>query len=153
MVGARLDFLSYGYQIEKELGANRIGDRITYLATDLRNRQSVVIKLFQFVTTDASWSDYDDYEREIQILQSLDHPGIPRYLESFQTPNGFCMVQEYKQASSLAVPRSYDADAISSAASSPNCSISQIRKASYSLMIAVLRGIHLPVDFKLITLS
>ncbi len=112
MISARLDLLNHGYQIEMELGANRVGGRTTYLATDLRNQQSVVIKLFQFATTDSSWSDYDAHEREIQILQSLDHTGIPRYLKSFQTVNGFCMVQEYKRAASLAAPQSFNTNQI-----------------------------------------
>jgi serine/threonine protein kinase len=52
--------------------------------------------------TGANWSEYQAYEKEIQILRELDHPSIPRYLDSFQTASGFCMVQEYKNAPSLA---------------------------------------------------
>lgn len=40
-------------------------------------------------------------------MQGLSHPGIPCYLDSFQTDDGFCMVQEYKPARSLGVPRSF----------------------------------------------
>jgi len=80
---------------------------MTYLAVDTRTDQRVVIKQFQFAKPDSTWSVYDIYEREIQILQGLDHPGIPRYLDSFHHEDGFCMVQEFKPASSLGTPRSF----------------------------------------------
>lgn len=106
------DFSDSNYQVEKELGHNRAGGRVTYLATDLRNQQQVVIKQFQFAKIGASWSVFSTYDREVQLLKELDHPGIPRYLDSFQTSDGFCMVQEYKPAESLATSRSYDPNEI-----------------------------------------
>ncbi len=96
------DFSNYGYQITRELGHNRAGGRVTYLATEINTNRSVVIKQFQFARTGANWSEYQAYEKEIQILRELDHASIPRYLDSFQTASGFCMVQEYKNAPSLA---------------------------------------------------
>lgn len=101
------DFSEQNYRIERELGHNRAGGRVTYLATDTRIDQPVVIKQFQFARSGSTWSSYDTYDREIQLLKELDHPGIPRYLDSFQTADGFCMVQEYKHAESLGVSRSY----------------------------------------------
>jgi serine/threonine protein kinase len=95
------------YQKIRELGHNREGGRVTYLATDNATGQSVVIKQFQFAQSGSDWAGFKAYEREIQILRSLNHPGIPRYLNSFETPKGFCMVQEYKEAESLAVPRQW----------------------------------------------
>ncbi|MBW4421981.1 MAG: serine/threonine protein kinase [Myxacorys californica WJT36-NPBG1] len=105
------NFAQYHYQVEKELGHNRAGGRATYLATDTRTQQQIVIKQFQFAKSQ-SWSDYDSYEREIQVLRELNHSGIPRYLNSVQTEDGFCMIQEYKRADSLAVPRSFDPDEV-----------------------------------------
>lgn len=99
------DFSNYGYQIISELGHNRAGGRITYKATEINTQTSVVVKQFQFARTGSSWSDYDAYQREIEILKGLDHPSIPRYLDSFQTPSGFCMIQEYKNAPSLVIPK------------------------------------------------
>ncbi len=99
------DFSNYGYQITRELGHNRAGGRITYLATEINTQRAVAIKQFQFAKTGANWSEYQAYEKEIQILRELDHPSIPRYLDSFQTASGFCMVQEYKKANSLATLR------------------------------------------------
>ncbi|WP_313949363.1 serine/threonine-protein kinase [Leptolyngbya sp. FACHB-261] len=48
----------------------------------------------------------------MQVLRGLNHPGIPRYLHSFHTDDGFCVVQEYKYTPSLAVLRSFDPDEI-----------------------------------------
>lgn len=102
-----LDFERHGYRIERELGANRMGGRVTYLATCVNSGNQVVVKQFQFAKQSASWSEYDSVEREINVLRSLKHPGIPRYLNSFQTDGGFCIVQEYKVAEPLSKPRSF----------------------------------------------
>jgi len=100
------DFSTHGYQIEKELGHNSLGGRVTYLAKNTNTQKLVVIKQFQFAQLGASWAEYEAYEQEIKVLQNLDFPGIPRYLDSFQTDSGFCMVQEYKNAES-AVARTF----------------------------------------------
>ena len=106
------DFTSFGYKLVETLGNNYFGGRTTYLATKIDTNRNVVIKQFKFATTDSDWLGYKAYQREIQILEQLEHPGIPKYLDSFETDNGFCMVQEYKAASSLAVYRSYDPEEI-----------------------------------------
>lgn len=100
------------YKILRELGSNRAGGRVTYLATDTTTGQPVVIKQFQFAQSGSNWSGFKAYEREIQVMQSLNHSGIPRCLNSFETSKGFCMVQEYKDALSLGVPRSFDASQV-----------------------------------------
>ena len=94
------------YRIIRELGRNREGGRITYLAEYGDTGQKVVIKQFRFAR-EASWQGFKIYEREIQILQDIDHPRIPRYLHSFETKDGFCMIQEYKDAPSLATRNSF----------------------------------------------
>jgi serine/threonine protein kinase len=116
------DLSSHGFRVVRELGHNRAGGRVTYLAISLppaspldkgkRRGEAVVIKQFQFAKRGTNWSDYEAIEREIQVLQGLNHPGIPRYLGSFQTPQGFCLVQEYKNAPSLVRRRSFDPDEI-----------------------------------------
>ncbi|BAY46260.1 serine/threonine protein kinase [Scytonema sp. HK-05] len=98
------DFSEQGYQIQRILGKNSTSGRVTYLATHTTTKTPVVIKQFQFATVGATWSDYDAYQQEMQVLQQLHHPSIPRYLDSFETASGFCLVQEYKPASSLAEP-------------------------------------------------
>ncbi|HBE16332.1 MAG TPA: serine/threonine protein kinase [Cyanobacteria bacterium UBA11149] len=99
------DFSNYGYQITREIGNNRAGGRVTYLATEINTQKNVVIKQFQFAQTGANWTEYQAYEQEIAVLRELNHPNIPRYLDSFQTAAGFSMVQEYKNAPSLANSR------------------------------------------------
>ena len=105
------DFSKYGFRIKSELGANRAGGRVTYLARHLKTRRLVVIKQFQFART-SNWGGYDALRQEGQVLKSLKHRGIPRYLGVFKSDDGFCMVQEYKRAHSLAKPRSFDPDEI-----------------------------------------
>jgi serine/threonine protein kinase len=108
-----IPFTNQGYRVIRELGCNLNGGRVTYLAQRINTDDKVVIKEFQFARSSVqSWSGFKAYEREIQVLQGLNHPGIPRYLDSFETPSGFCMVQEYKHAQSLSVPRSFAFDEI-----------------------------------------
>lgn len=102
------DFSEYQYRVQTELGRNREGGRISYLAQRLDcEDELVVIKQFRFVQTDANWQGFKAYEREIQFLRELDHPRIPRYLDSFETNDGFCMVQEYKAAPTLGNRRTF----------------------------------------------
>ncbi len=96
------DLSSQGYQIDRVLGQNIHGGRVTYLAQNLNGNAPVVIKQFQFATIGNTWGDYDTYQREVDILQQLNHPRIPKYLNSWETPTGFCLVQEYKSGATLA---------------------------------------------------
>jgi serine/threonine protein kinase len=95
-------FSKLGYQIQQELGHNKSGGRVTYKAMRTETQEPVVIKQFQFAKVGASWSDYEAHEREIELLQQLKSASIPKYLNSFETSDGFCLVQEYKKAPSLA---------------------------------------------------
>ena len=106
------DFSPQGYQVISELGRNREGGRIAWLATDLKTSQQVVVKQFCFAQIGSDWSAYKEHEREIQVLQGLNHPGIPKYLGAFETTDGFCLIQEYKNAPNLAVSRSFDPEEI-----------------------------------------
>lgn len=106
------DFTPQGYEVIRELGRNREGGRIAWLASQLQTGQQVVIKQFCFAQTGSSWSAYKEHEREIQVLRGLKHPGIPEYLGAFATDDGFCLVQEYKNAQSLAIGRSFDPEEI-----------------------------------------
>jgi serine/threonine protein kinase len=99
------DWSGNGYQVLRELGHNHLGGRVTYLALQLNTQKPVVIKQFQFAALDASWAEFESVEQEVSMLRGLNHPGIPRYLDSFHTPDGFCMVQSYIEAESLATPR------------------------------------------------
>lgn len=96
------DLSPQGYQIDRVLGQNIHGGRVTYLARDLHGGRNVVIKQFQFATIGNTWGDYDTYQREVEILQQIDLPSIPKYLTSWETPTGFCLAQEYKAGTTLA---------------------------------------------------
>ncbi len=99
------NFKIHGYEVVEKLGQNYAGGRFTYLGINCKTKQPVVIKQFQFARPGADWSAYKAHEREIQVLRELSHPGIPRYLDSFETDEGFCLVHEYKNAKSLAIYR------------------------------------------------
>ena len=104
------DFSNYGYQVIQALGHNLTGGRVTYLAKRIfpnSEAERVVIKQFQFAQIGSSWTEYETYEQEIEMLRRLNHAGIPNYLDSFQTEQGFCMVQEYIDGKSLSELRSW----------------------------------------------
>lgn len=106
------DFSYLNYQVDRELGRNREGGRISYLAHCHNSLQQVVIKQFRFVQFDSSWQGFKAHEREIAILKELNHPRVPHYLESFETNDGFCLVQEYKDAPSLATKNSFQPEEV-----------------------------------------
>jgi serine/threonine protein kinase len=106
------DFSQYGYQVVEELGRNREGGRITWKGIDLASQEKVVIKQFCFATFGSSWSGYKAYKQEIDLLQQLNHANIPRYLGDFETENGFCLVQEYKNAQPLTVQKNLSLEKI-----------------------------------------
>lgn len=100
------DLTDHGYRIEKTLGHNIGGGRKTYLATRLVDQTPVVLKQFQFDQTDSSWQDFQGFQQELKCLQRLNFEAIPQYLDSFDTNSGCYLVQEYKDAPSLAQSRS-----------------------------------------------
>jgi serine/threonine protein kinase len=92
------EYQAKGYQIQEILGTNKAGGRVTYLATQTHENFPVVIKEFQFAKSQSTWSDYEAYAREVEVLKQLSYPNIPQYLDNIETPFGFALVQEYKKA-------------------------------------------------------
>ena len=92
------------YHVQKLL-SRQIGRR-TFLATDLETQSPVVVKVLLF-SPDFTWDDLKLFEREAETLKALDHPAIPRYLDSFDVSTelgqGFALVQSYIDAMSLEV--------------------------------------------------
>jgi serine/threonine protein kinase len=106
------DFSAQGYQVIRELGRNAAGGRVVYLCQTIAEpSRQVVIKQFQFAKG-SGWSQFKEIEREMQVLKDLEHPGIPHYIGSIQTEDGYSIVQEYKHAQALSIPRSFDPDQI-----------------------------------------
>jgi serine/threonine protein kinase len=105
------NFENYGYQILENLSHNYQEGRLTYKAINIASGELVIIKQFRFVTG-VDWSAHKQVEREIEVLKSLNHGGIPRYLSSFDLEDGFCLVQEYKEAIDLSHSRSFTTEEI-----------------------------------------
>lgn len=78
------------------------------LAKDLQQQRSVVIKSLALAANTPA-EDICCFEREIQLLKLLDHPTIPRYIDSFEleTPQGkgMVLVQAHQDSCSLALPK------------------------------------------------
>lgn len=98
------------YQLCQRLGHHSLQPhpgRQTWLAIDLQSdgQTQVVVKLLAF-SPQMQWDEFKLFEREIQILKSLDHPCIPHYRDDFsfdQEPglSWFGLVQEYIPGTSL----------------------------------------------------
>jgi serine/threonine protein kinase len=89
------------YQLQKQLGRN--AGRQTWLAVDLENQETVVLKLLAF-GEEVQWEDLKLFEREAQVLQQLSHPCIPKYRDYFSIDDRhlwFGLVQEYIPGESL----------------------------------------------------
>jgi serine/threonine protein kinase len=94
--------LGQRYQVERQIGKQT--GRWTLLAKDLDTQEFVVLKLI-FIDEQLEWDDLKLFEREVEILKSISHPSIPRYLGYFEhdLPNAKAMVliQNYVEGKSL----------------------------------------------------
>ena len=93
------------YKLQRQLGNN--GVRQTWLALDLQaveaENKQVIVKLLAFGGA-VQWEDLKLFEREVQILQHLNHPRIPKSVDSFCIDDRslwFGLVQEYIPGESL----------------------------------------------------
>jgi serine/threonine protein kinase len=90
------------YRVQALLG--RQNGRRTFLALDLETERPVVLKLLLF-NPDFTWDDLKLFEREAEVLKSLNLPAIPKYLDWFDVDTelgkGFMLVQTYIEAKSL----------------------------------------------------
>jgi serine/threonine protein kinase len=90
------------YDVEHELGSGGFGT--TYAAIDRDSGQRVAVKILDLSSVD-DWKAVELFEREAQVLQSLDHDAIPDYVE-------FVPMKDEQQAylvQELAPGRSLDA--------------------------------------------
>jgi serine/threonine protein kinase len=98
--------LQLQYQLERQLGHTSAGHQ-TWLAKDLNTHEKVTVKLLAFNSQVPS-QELKLFQREARILQSLEHPRIPKYRDYFaieQQSNGdvvwFALVQDYIPGFSL----------------------------------------------------
>ncbi|MGB3557791.1 MAG: serine/threonine-protein kinase [Geitlerinemataceae cyanobacterium] len=96
------DIVANRYRIVAPLGCGTMA--ATYEAEDLTNCQRVAIKIVSFRET-TEWKILELFDREAKILQNLDCPGIPKYINSFQeeTPDDrrSYLIQELASGQSL----------------------------------------------------
>jgi serine/threonine protein kinase len=75
------------YQVMDPLG--RGGGGRTYRAIDRATGREVAVKVLSLRDTGGDWKRFDLFEREVAVLKTLDHPGIPRYVDSYASePTG-----------------------------------------------------------------
>jgi eukaryotic-like serine/threonine-protein kinase len=68
------------YQIIDILGQGGVG--ITYRARDIETDRIVAIKALSLKRA-KGWKAIELFDREAKILSQLDHPAIPKYIDSF----------------------------------------------------------------------
>ena len=94
--------LAERYEIVRELGRSAVG--ATCLATDSRTGRAVVAKMLDLGLV-ADWKSVELFEREAAVLQSLHHPRIPAYVDSFRAEidgdSRFVLVREYIEGRDL----------------------------------------------------
>lgn len=69
------------YEILEILGEGGVG--ITYKAKDIQTDRFVAVKVISFRQV-SDWKTLNLFEREVRVLQQLNHPAIPQYLDSFE---------------------------------------------------------------------
>jgi serine/threonine protein kinase len=126
------------YEIQQQLGKQ--AGRQTLLARNLQTHELVIIKLL-FFTSDFEWDSLKLFEREAEILKSLSHSLIPRYIDYFElnspTIKGFALVQTYIPAQTL---EQY----LQAGRTFTEAEIQEIAKAVLEILI-YLHGLHPPV--------
>jgi serine/threonine protein kinase len=99
--------LGVRYQLRRQL-ANNAG-RQTWLATDIKASPAkpVIVKLLAF-SPQMQWEEFKLFEREAQVLKTLNHPRIPKYQDYFSLDRDmgkglcwFALVQDYIPGKSL----------------------------------------------------
>jgi serine/threonine protein kinase len=106
------DFSERGYQIQQQIGQNRECDRVTYLAQIIQTQTQVILHQFLLPQSENFGSGEAALAQEIHALKKLNHPGIPRYLDSFIALGNFWLVQEYKNALPLTSYSQFNAQTI-----------------------------------------
>ena len=98
-----MELIGDRYFILNKLGQG--GSSITYAAIDQKTHKKVAIKALTLTGLE-NWKKIELFEREAKILQQLNHPAIPQYLNYFKTETEsdlyFYIVQQLAFGQSLA---------------------------------------------------
>jgi eukaryotic-like serine/threonine-protein kinase len=91
------------YEVEKQLGKK--AGRWTLLARDLVTDSPVILKVL-FIDDEMHQDDLKLFTREVQTLQTLDHPATPKYLGYFEIDlandgKALALIQSYIDGVSL----------------------------------------------------
>ncbi len=90
------------YRLLRPLGQG--GQGTAYLGEDTESGGQVVVKLLRMSDV-RGWTQVELFEREARVLKSLNHPSIPRYVDSFAAEidgqHTFGLVQQYIAAPCL----------------------------------------------------
>ncbi len=91
------------YEVEKQLGKQ--SGRWTLLARDLVTQDPVILKIL-CIDDEIKADDLKLFQREIETLQTLDHPATPRYLGYFEidlpkSGKAMALIQSYMEGRSL----------------------------------------------------
>lgn len=101
------EILQERYELKQQLGQN--AGRQTWLATDIEASPQlpVIVKLLAF-NPQMQWDELKLFEREAQVLKTINHSRIPQYLDYFSADDvedsgviWFGLVQEYIPGDSL----------------------------------------------------
>lgn len=91
------------YQVEQQLGKQ--SGRWTLLARDLVTQEPVILKIL-CIDNEMLPDDLKLFQREVETLQTLDHPTTPKYLGYFEidlpkSGKALALIQSYMQGNSL----------------------------------------------------
>ncbi|RAL20460.1 hypothetical protein DL240_16785 [Lujinxingia litoralis] len=90
------------YHCTELLGEGSMGR--TFLADDTRSGQKVAVKAL-YPSRLATLKDFELFEREAHVLQRLDHPQVPAYIDAFSEGHGdalcYYIVQAYAPGHNL----------------------------------------------------
>jgi serine/threonine protein kinase len=90
------------YELQDQI-SQKPGRRV-FIALDRQTQTPVIVKWLTF-DNDFTWDVLKLFEREAEVLKSLNHPAIPKYLDYFDLDlpqsKGFVLVQSLIQAKSL----------------------------------------------------
>jgi aminoglycoside phosphotransferase (APT) family kinase protein len=92
------------YSVVRALGKGGFG--VTHLARRASDGEQVVIKRLRMDRLE-DWKAFDLFEREAKVLEALEHPNIPAFVDHFKvedggTLRGFALVQTYVEGRTLA---------------------------------------------------